>query len=414
MEKYITDMMTQAQGCRCGNQHNLIPIEKILVCNEVLKEAAAYMTHKSYKHAVLIADENTYQAAGVTLTKYVAQENIGITICLIQPNEIQDVVADEKSLIQALLEIPKETEVILAVGSGTIHDISRFCSYKMSIPFISIPTAPSVDGFTSMGAPLIINGVKKTFQTTSPIAVFADLEVLMNSPKEMIAAGFGDMLAKYTSLVDWKFDHFVTGEPYCPIVAEITRDALNSCVEYVDKIAKVEEDGVKVLVDALIKSGLAMLMFGQSHPASGGEHHISHYWEMEFLKQKRPAVLHGAKVAISTAILADLYQNELLKVLNNIEDIREDTNIMERIRENLDDIIAIYQVIPKSSMLEEWIEKIGGRTRPEQLGIEEELVKLSLTKAHHLRDRFTGLTFLNEVVKAEHVSSNINEMRIES
>lgn len=403
MEKYITDMMTLAQRCRCGNQHNLIPIEKILVGNEVLKEVAAYLTNKSFKHAVLIADENTYKAAGVTLAELVAQENIGINICLIQPNEIQDVVADEKSIIQALLEIPKETDVILAVGSGTIHDISRFCSFKMSIPFISIPTAPSVDGFTSMGAPLIIKGVKKTFQTTAPIAVFADLEVLMKSPKEMIAAGFGDMLAKYISLVDWRLDHFVTGEPYCPIVAEITRDALASCIEYVDKIANVEEEGVKVLIDALIKSGIAMLIFGQSHPASGGEHHLSHYWEMEFLKQKRQAVLHGEKVAISTAILADLYQTELLKVLKNIEDISEDTNIIGRIRENLNEIIAIYQAIPESSKLKEWIEKIGGKTRPDQLGIEEELVKLSLTEAHHLRNRFTGLTFLNEVLKAEHV-----------
>ncbi len=120
-----------------------------------------------------------------------------------------DVIADEEALIEAMLGIPQNADSIIAVGAGTIHDIARFASYKMAKPFISIPTAPSVDGFNSMGAPVVIKGVKTTYQMHSPIAVFADINVLQKAPKEMIAAGFGDMIGKYTSLADWKFSHLI-------------------------------------------------------------------------------------------------------------------------------------------------------------------------------------------------------------
>ncbi|MEH7095726.1 sn-glycerol-1-phosphate dehydrogenase [Neobacillus vireti] len=408
MEKIITEMMRLANSCHCGNHHNQIPIETILVGKNVLGEAAAYMEKKSFKKAVIIADEQTFRVAGEKLTNHLSTTKVGYSTCLLQPDENNDVVADEKSLVQALLETSQETDVILAVGSGTIHDIARFTSTKMKIPFISVPTAPSVDGFTSMGAPLIVRGMKKTFQMMAPIAVFADLNVLKNAPKKMIAAGFGDMLAKYTSLADWKFGQMTYGESYCPLVANITREALHLCVENTDKIAAADEEGIRILIEALIHSGLAMLLFGQSHPASGGEHHLSHYWEMEFLRQNRPQVLHGAKVGVAVALLADVYEREfipsisLLRKLDDTIKTLEDYSIVRNIKENIEEIKAVYAAIPKASQLRELIEKVGGETLPGQLGIDGNLVMRGLTEAHHLRDRFTALKFLNEVIKANH------------
>ncbi|WP_026568002.1 sn-glycerol-1-phosphate dehydrogenase [Bacillus sp. UNC41MFS5] len=408
MEKIITEIMSLADSCDCGNHHNQIPIETILVGNNVLGEAAAYLEKKSFKKAVIIADEQTFRAAGEELTKHLSATKVGYSTCLLQPDENNDVVADEKSLVQALLETSQDTDVILAVGSGTIHDIARFTSTKMKIPFISVPTAPSVDGFTSMGAPIIVRGMKKTFQMMAPIAVFADLGILRNAPKKMIAAGFGDMLAKYTSLADWKFGHLAYGEPYCPLVANITREALHLCVEKADKIAAADEEGIRILIEALIQSGLAMLLFGQSHPASGGEHHLSHYWEMEFLRQNRPQVLHGAKVGVAVALLADVYEREFIpsiSVLRKFDDTiktLEDYSIVRKINENIEEIKAVYAAIPKASQLRELIEKVGGDILPSQLGIDGDIVMRSLTEAHHLRDRFTALKFLNEVIKVNH------------
>lgn len=410
MEEYIRELMTLAHNCDCGNQHNSIPIEKMVVANDALAEAAVFVKNKAFKHAFLIADENTLNAAGKQLSRHFIEENIDYSVCLIQPDANNDVVADEKSLVQALLELPREADVIIAVGAGTLHDIARFTSAKIGVPFISAPTAPSVDGFTSLGAPLIIRGVKTTFQMTAPMALFADLAVLKASPQKMIAAGFGDMVAKYTSLADWKFSHLVKGEPYCPLVAKITREALESCNDNVTKISIGDEEGIQILIKALIKSGLAMLLFGQSHPASVGEHHLSHYWEMEFLQQNRPAVLHGAKVGVSTSLLADIYKKEFIEVITDPVRLASlcDHQLEKNITENLQEIIALYGEVPSSSQLGGLLEKLGGATFPEQLGIDDNLVKRSLSDAHKLRNRFTALRFLNEVANYPKIISELS------
>jgi glycerol-1-phosphate dehydrogenase [NAD(P)+] len=397
VENYIAELMTLAQTCDCGNHHHRIPIEKISIGNSVYKELAAFVSYKEFKHAVIIADENTYQAAGKSLSDSLEETGISVSLSIITPDENNDVVADEISLVQALVEIPVETDVIIAVGAGTLHDIARFCSTKMKVPFISVPTAPSVDGFTSMGAPLIVRGVKTTFQMSAPIALFADLSILKASPRKMVAAGFGDMLAKYTSLSDWKFGHLVKGEPYCPLVAAITREALESCVENVEKIAAADEEGIQILIEALIKSGLAMLVFGQSHPASGGEHHLSHYWEMDFLKRKHPAVLHGAKVGVSTVLLAEVYKGLFLPLLS--EPARLQSIQIENLQDNIKEIMKVYQEIPDPVHLKNLLVQTGGEIMPEQLGIDEQLVAASLSSAHNLRNRYTALKFMNVAQK---------------
>lgn len=401
MENYIADVMTLSQQCDCGNHHNAIPIEAIKIGNDALKEAARFIQRKAYQKVVIVADAQTYKAGVERLAEHLKEKNIPFSVTILKPDENNDVVADEKCLVQALLDIPTEADVLIAFGAGTIHDITRFCATKLKIPFISVPSAPSVDGFTSLGAPLIVRGVKTTFQMSSPIAVFADLTILQSAPREMIAAGFGDMMAKYTSLADWKLGHVAVGEPYCPLSAQITRDALENCVEHAEEIEAGDQKGVRILIEALIKSGLAMLLFGQSHPASGGEHHLSHYWEMEFLKLGRPAVLHGAKVSVATLLLADIYNREFLELITeekNMENI-DDPFIVKNIQEHLPVIQSIYEEIPQPERLREILEKLNGAVTPAELGISEELVNRSLQEAHHLRNRFTALKFLNEVAK---------------
>src|SRR5690625_4586681 len=178
----------------------------------------------------------------------------------------------------------------------------------MNIPFVSVPTAASVDGFTSKGAPLIFRGFKETIQTASPIAVFADIDVLKIAPREMTAAGFGDMIGKYTSLLDWKISHLIANEPYNKLAAKSTKKSLEACVKYVHQIADHEDEGLKILMQSLIESGLVMLVLDFSRPASGSEHHLSHYWEMELLKNEEKQLLHGAKVGVASAIIVDLYK----------------------------------------------------------------------------------------------------------
>ncbi|MBS4195559.1 sn-glycerol-1-phosphate dehydrogenase [Bacillus sp. FJAT-49870] len=349
------------------------------------EKCSSFLIEKEFKCVLLVADENTYEAAGEKLAESLRNANLEYSVCTIKPNKMGDVVADEVSIVQALIEIDAHVDVLMAVGSGTIHDITRFCSAKTGKPFISIPTAASVDGFTSLGAPLIVRGVKKTFQTVSPIALFADIHVLINAPKEMTAAGFSDMLAKYTSLADWSFGRLIADEPYCPLAASITKEALDYSVEHVDQIAAGDEEGIRILLASLIQSGLAMLLFGQSHPASGGEHHLSHYWEMELLQNKRRQVLHGAKVGISSVMLAKLYNDWL----------SSGKLLPHALKDKSEKVAEIVATIPNKEQLRTLLQKVGGATAPEELGISEELVNRSLKEAHLLRERFTMLKCYN-------------------
>ncbi|KRE83838.1 hypothetical protein ASG89_12020 [Paenibacillus sp. Soil766] len=113
-----------------------------------------------------------------------------------------EVAADEQAIVQLMVDTSLTSKELIAVGSGTIHDIVRFVSHRTKRPFLSVPTAPSVDGFASVGAPLIVRGFKKTIPCSAPEAIFADLGLLAAAPQAMIAAGVGDMLGKHKACVD--------------------------------------------------------------------------------------------------------------------------------------------------------------------------------------------------------------------
>jgi glycerol-1-phosphate dehydrogenase [NAD(P)+] len=380
----LNELSNLSKSCTCGNRHYEITIEDINISYDALNEAVTYIKNKEFQKVAIVADQITFQVAGEKLASLLDESKVNSEVVIIQPNELDDVIADEISLIEAMLGISQDTNVVIAVGTGTIHDIARFASFKMGKPFISVPTAPSVDGFNSMGAPVVIKGFKLTYQMHSPIAIFADLSILQEAPKELIAAGFGDMIGKYTSLADWKFSHLIGGESYCPLSARLTYEAL----------------------EALIQSGLAMLLVGHSSPASGGEHHLSHYWEMEFLKQGRAQVLHGAKVAVSAQLILEVYKNNVLTLISNKHRLENldatNKDMLHKVIEKQTEVEAIIHSLPDTERLSLLVQKVGGAGSPGELGIHTELVQNSLLEAHTLRNRYTMLKFWNEHVGTHH------------
>ncbi len=371
--------------CSCERHY---PIDMdIFIERQALEKVGPFLESRGFRKVMMVADQHTYQAAGSVLSHFLSDSGITHHVCIIQPDRQGDVVADEASLMQVFLETSSEVEALLAVGAGTLHDIVRLVSYKMAKPFIAVPTAASVDGFTSAGAPLIIRATKHTYQATSPIAVFADLDVLCSAPNRLTAAGFGDMLAKYTSLVDWRFSHLLAGEPYCLTAVHRTQQALESCIRHKEEIMENKEEGIQVLMQALIESGLTMLLVGHSRSASGAEHHLSHYWEMEFMKTNKRQVLHGAKVGVATAIIAGLYQ----RVFSQL-----DPNRIVGLAPYFYEMKQWIEAVPDPNILQKLLIDAGAPSSPEELGISPEWVRRSLTEAYHIRDRYTILRFINE------------------
>nr|WP_246628017.1 sn-glycerol-1-phosphate dehydrogenase [Paenibacillus oenotherae] len=341
----------------------------------VLLQLPDYLTQVQCRNVLIVCDSNTWHAAGQKVARMLQQAGLSHQVCSVAPDALGDVIADEQSIVEIMLETTSETDCILAVGPGTIHDLVRFVCAKLHKRFISVPTAASVDGFTSAGAPLIIRGTKKTIQTTSPAAMFADTDVMMQAPKSLTAAGFGDMLGKYTSLADWKFSRETANEPFCPVVYELTQEALACCVEAIDEIACGTEAGIRKLFEALTISGFAMLLADHSRSASGAEHHLSHYWEMDGIRNGKKQLLHGAKVGVAAIIIARLYRG-----------LAEDDRFPYG---------AIFRDIPQPEQLAALLHAVGAPTTPEELGIGSSLVERSLKEAFLLRERSTGLRWIN-------------------
>ncbi|ANE49060.1 glycerol-1-phosphate dehydrogenase [Paenibacillus swuensis] len=384
----MQNLQEQASTCNCGH-HEKITLETVEIGNDALEQVAQYTERRQFQRMVLVVDNNTFEAAGERLQQLLSSEAEAIiTLCTIDPNASGDVVADEASIVQLMLSVePGITDVIIAVGAGTIHDITRFAAYHMHVPFISVPTAPSVDGFTSKGAPVLLRGSKITIPASGPIAIFADSGVLTQAPQELIAAGFGDMLGKYTSLLDWQYGRHTAGEPYCEAAYRITRDALVACVSQAEAIGARTEQGIRTLTEALIASGLAMLLFGQSHPASGAEHHLSHYWEMAYLRRGKRQLLHGAKVAVACAEVARMYRELAAE--------GDPALFPEPVRAEL--LARIAADVPEPSRLRELLRTVGAPVSPDELGVDEELLHRSLQEAQHVRpNRHTLLKAFNE------------------
>lgn len=372
-----------------------IGMDLIMIEAGALKQIVPYVKRRGINKVMLVADAHTYDVAAQQLEQYFSKAvAVEATTTILTANKVGDVIADEQTIVELLLAIQQhKPDVVIAVGSGTIHDVVRYASHTVSIPFISVPTAPSVDGFNSKGAPIIIRGFKKTIVAIGPDAVFADLDILVKAPRALIAAGFGDILGKYTSLFDWKFGTLTNDEPYLPIADEITVNALNKCVRAADSIAAGEEAGIAHLMSALIESGIAMLIFGKSHPASGAEHHLSHYWEMEFIKRGNKQLLHGAKVGVSCIQIAGLYR-ELAEC-----DFGMNSNVRPSVQQHWAEIKQLISKLPSAETLTKLLVKVGGPTTIDELGISEELRNEGLVLAHHIRpERYTLLQAYNASV----------------
>ena len=366
-------------------------IRSIQIKAGALYDIAHYLEKKQYGRILLAVDEHTYVAAGKDLEQLLLQKHFSILTTSITANAMNDVIADEASIVELLLDVQQHNaDVVIAVGGGTIHDIVRYASYTAGIGFISVPTAPSVDGFNSKGAPIILRGYKKTILTHGPEAVFADLTIISNAPQPMIAAGFGDLIGKYTSLFDWKFGALTMGEHYSDDAAAITNSALQLCVKHAALIAKRDEEGISLLIQGLIQSGVAMLLFGQSHPASGAEHHLSHYWEMEYIKEGKKQLLHGAKVGCASIEIASLYHKL------STQDWGMSIQSNPRIGQHWDTIKQHLAAIPPGEELINLLAMTGGPTSYRHLGVSDELFARSMQHAHLVRpERYTMLHAYN-------------------
>lgn len=305
-------------GCPCGAEHPLLT-EVCEIRENAAQAMADYLeTHRLFRVTV-VCDENTEPYAKA-LANALGEEShpLRLSLAVLPAN------AHATEVYSARAEaFFTDCDTAVACGSGSIHDIVRYAAHRRGIPFLSYPTAASVDGFVSGVAAMTWHGQKLTFPSTPPAAVFADPGVFSRAPARLTASGIGDVYGKFTSLLDWQVGAILTGEHLCPSIAALEYEALSSVTAVIQarETVSVEEYSTKVM-EALLLSGLAMQLMGNSRPASGAEHHLSHLWEMNRLNGETDA-LHGEKVAVGLLCVVKKY-TEWLKNRTSLSPFPDD------------------------------------------------------------------------------------------
>jgi glycerol-1-phosphate dehydrogenase [NAD(P)+] len=238
----------------------------------------------------------------------------GVEPLVLQPGEDGQVHPDMGQVEAVKARLGTETAV-LSVGSGVVTDIAKHACYLFEqetgihLPFIVYQTANSVSAFTSNGAPLFVQGVKRTFPSRYPDALVCDLETLRDAPRDMTIAGVGDMLAIYTSFADWFLAHELGMDPtHSGIPAALLGPLDRLLTENAQEVGAGSLEGMALLAKLITLGGLAMSLSHATSPLSGYEHLISHILDLQNELAGQPLPLHGTQIILATAMCAAAYQ----------------------------------------------------------------------------------------------------------
>ena len=397
--------------CGCGKEHKIM-VKDIIIESEAIKKLSMIMEKEGFKNITIICDENTYAAAGEEIKEIIPKGKfINLKSENLHANEIA---------VQKVYEcLAVKNDVLIALGSGTIHDITRYVAYNKDIPFISVPTAASVDGFVSTVVAMTWRGYKKTFTAVSPIYVVADTDIFKEAPYRLTASGVSDLIGKYTALVDWKISSIVIGEYICNKVCNMEIDAVNKLCECVDDLVLGKSEAYEQLMYALILSGLAMQIIGNSRPASGAEHHMSHLWEMEVINKHLDAY-HGEKVSVGLILVMEEYkkikksiengrcrvkkyyglEEDILKEVFKSREMydsimKENTpdpllNVNKVILQNrLESIAEILEKLPTLDFVKNTLKRAKAVTTLEEIGLSNDIKQNSIRVSPYVRSRLT-------------------------
>ena len=295
----IEALLGTKTDCSCGRIHRC-EIDRVVIRNGAVEELPAMTVQ--YRHILLVSDENTYRVCGARAESLLG-ERIGA--CLTYPAKPL-LVPNEEAVAQMEALVTKATDLILGVGSGVLNDLCKYVSHAHGLPYFIVATAPSMDGYASAGAAMLFDGMKITTSANPPRAILADPAILKDAPLEMLQAGYGDIIGKYSCLNDWRLSAVVNGEPLCREIYDLTLSTTEAVAGMGGQIFARDEESIAALMRALVVVGIAMAYMGNSRPASGSEHHLSHYFEVVGLLRDEPYFCHGVDVAYSSFITAML------------------------------------------------------------------------------------------------------------
>ena len=415
----------EGHACSCGRKHDtglrFLRIGQGVV--ETVPEALAFL---GAKKPFLVADHNTWQAAGEKVAEILTRHDIPFS-SYVFPASRGHIEPDETAVGSIAMAFDPSCDILLAVGSGVINDCCRVMAHAAGKMHMVVGTAPSMDGYASNSSSMIVDRIKTSIYARCPQAIIADIDIMKNAPMRMLWAGFGDMMAKFNALCEWRISHIATGEFYCENVARLVRASVKKIWENADGLVNRAPEAVEAVVEGLILSGVAMDFAKICRPASGLEHYFSHMWEMEALRKGEHADLHGICVGVGLCLTLPMYPR-LLEIKpsreaadrafaafdqaaweQEMQEIFGDSaaNVIEgekkwgkntqavhekRLQNLLDQwdqvIAAIREELPPAGEIQRKMEQMGMPTKPQDLFYDQTAARRAYIGSREIRDKY--------------------------
>ena len=397
--------------------------------------------------AVVVADVNTYKAAGAEACE--SLKDAGIPTMEPFIFEDSDLYAEWSFLMRLENHLKGCDAVAVAVGSGVINDLAKLASEHLGRRYIIVGTAASMDGYTAYGASITFEGNKQTFDCKAPMGVIIDPEIAAGAPSEMAASGYADLIAKVPAAADWMLAEAAGEEPIDTFAYNLLHENLKESLAYPAEVHAREVKPTEMLAEGLIMSGFAMQAIQSSRPASGVEHQFSHYWDMEDLCYEGKHVSHGFKVGIGTLVSTACFEFMLKydmesldvercvaqwpsweKMEENIRTVFADKPghlsralveskakyiTAERLREQLTHLKQVWPELREKisaqifsyDHVHDCLKKVGAPYEPEMIGVSRERLRETFRGIPYMRSRYTIIDLIQRCGLMDEVEAAI-------
>ena len=392
--------------------------------------------------AIVVEDPRTRAAAGDRVAEMLRGAGVEVSEHVVEPggkifHADYSYVEEVREAIKAAgVEKDGRKIVPVAVGSGVINDLTKRASGELGIPYLTVGTAASVDGYSSFGAALRSpEGAKQTYACPAPRVIVADLDVMRTAPAWMAASGFADLMAKVPAGADWILAYELGASEWHDSSWHTVQDGLKDSIGDPEGVVAMKTEPLARFVEGLMLGGFAMQDMQSSRPASGAEHLFSHLLEMRDHTFKGEIVPHGIQVGVFTLFMCRVYEQMLAfdysgldveSCLANWKPLEEQEKIGEAMfagtkfpeigikavrakfvdrettRARLESFKARWpqikarleaQLIPSAEM-ERRLKVVGAPTTPEGIGSTVEASLKDARKTIFMRDRYMALDFL--------------------
>ena len=411
----------------CGKKH-ATGVGKVIIEHGAIEKLPELLKEVGAAKPFILSGHDTFAAAGEKVCAVLDKAGIPYSSYVFPVSPVRPT---EYTVGSAMLHYDHSCDFLIAVGSGVINDTTKILTRMAGKKYIIVATAPSMDGFVSATSSMDRDDLKTTINSTAAWGVIGDLDILCNAPMHLLRAGVGDMLAKITSLVEWKLAQIIVGEEYCPVIAAVVENALNKVLTNAEGLLTRSDEAVKAVMEGLLIAGIGMNFAGVSRPASGMEHYFSHLWDMRSLAfEGVPFEQHGIQAGIGTLYTLMAYEKFLeicpevdeKKALDFVAGFSNDAwnkKLLEFvgpgaeamiagenkehkycprkhaarikiIEEHWDEIRSIIATLPSSAEIFDLMERIGFPTGAECIGYSKEQIKTTFTMTKDIRDKYVG------------------------